>query len=82
VVEGRIMNVATHDGRVFLDFNTDFHKGLSAIIAPDDHKAFRGSDPALEDLAGHKVRLRGIVEEFNGRPEIALFNPKQVEFLQ
>jgi endonuclease YncB( thermonuclease family) len=82
VVEGRIVNVATHDGRVFLDFNTDFRKGLSAIIAPDDHKAFRGSDPALEDLAGHEVRLRGIVEEFNGRPEIALFNPKQVEFLQ
>jgi endonuclease YncB( thermonuclease family) len=82
VVEGRIVNVATHDGRVFLDFNMDFHKGFSAIIAPDDHKAFRGSDPALEDLAGHEVRLRGIVEEFNGRPEIGLFNPKQVEFLQ
>jgi micrococcal nuclease len=82
VVEGRVVTVASHDGRMFLDFSTDYRKGFSAIVAPDDRKAFRGSDPALEDLTGHVIRLRGIVEGFNGRPEIALFNPKQVEFLQ
>ena len=82
VVEGRVVNVASHDGRVFLDFSTDYRKGFSATIAPDDRKAFRGSDPALEDLTGHEIRLRGIVEGFNGRPEIALSNPRQIEVLQ
>lgn len=82
LVEGRVVNVASHDGRVFLDFSTDYRKGFSATIAPDDRKAFRGSDPALEDLAGREIRLRGIVENFNGRPEIALSNPKQIELLK
>lgn len=82
VVEGRVVNVASHDGRVFLDFNTDYRKGFSATVAPDDRKAFRGSDPALEDLPGHVIRLRGIVENFGGRPEIALSNPRQIEFLK
>ncbi len=81
-MEGRVVNVASHDGRIFLDFSTDYRKGFSATVAPDDRKAFRGSDPALEDLAGHEIRLRGILEEFNGRLEIALSNPKQIEFLK
>jgi micrococcal nuclease len=82
VVEGRVVAVASHDGRIFLDFNADYRKGLSATIAPDDRKAFRDGDPAPEDLAGHEIRLRGIVDNFNGRPEIALSNPRQIELLQ
>ena len=82
LVEGRIVNVATHDGRIFLDFNADYRKGFSATIAPDDRKAFRGSEVALEDLAGHLIRLRGMVEGFGGRPEIALSNPRQIELLE
>jgi endonuclease YncB( thermonuclease family) len=81
IVEGRVLNVASHDGRVFLDFSLDYRKGFSATIAPEDRKAFRDSDPALEELVGRKIRVRGIVESFNGRPEIALSNPRQVELL-
>ena len=36
---------------------------------------------ALEDLAGRHIRLRGVIEEFGGRPEIALSNPYQIEIL-
>jgi micrococcal nuclease len=82
IVEGRVLNVASHDGRVFLDFSSDYRKGFSATIAPEDRKAFRSSDPALEDLTGHEIRLRGVVENFGGRREIALSNPRQVELLQ
>ena len=82
LVEGLVIAAATHDGRVFLDFSTDYRNGFSATVAPDDHKAFRGNEPAIEDLAGHRIRLRGIVERFNGRAEIALSNPRQIELLQ
>lgn len=82
VVEGCVVNVGGSRGRVFLDFNADYRQGFSATVAPDDKKAFRGSHPALRDLAGHVIRLRGIVERFNGRPEIALSSPKQVELLK
>jgi micrococcal nuclease len=82
LVQGRIVNVASHDGRVFLDFSQDYRKGFSAIIAPEDRKTFRDSDLVLEDLVGREVRLRGIVEEFNGRSEMALSNPRQIEILK
>jgi len=81
IVEGRVANVATHDGRTFLDFNIDYRKGLSVTIAPEDRKAFRASEPALEDLVGRDIRVRGTVTNFNSRPEIALFNSRQIEVL-
>ena len=82
IAEGEVLNVAGRDGRVFLDFAADYRKGLSVTIAPEDHKAFRDSDPALEDLVGRRIRVRGTVEYFNGRPEIALSNPRQIEVVK
>jgi micrococcal nuclease len=82
LVQGRVVNVASPDGRTFLDFSDNYRKGFSAIIAPEDRKAFRNAEPALEDLIGREVRLRGIMEEFNGRWEMALSNPRQIEVLK
>jgi hypothetical protein len=82
IVEGKVANAAIHDERVFLDFSADYSRGLSATVAPDDHANFRHTDPPPENLTGHMVRLRGMVEDFNGRPEIGLSNPAQIEFLQ
>lgn len=82
IIQGRIVNVASHDGRFFLDFNEDYRKGFSAIIAPEDRKAFRNSDPIPEELVGREVRVRGIVEAFNGRREMTLSNPRQIEILK
>lgn len=82
IVEGKVTNGAIHDGRVFLDFSADYSRGFSATIAPDDHANFRKTNPPPEDLNGHVVRLRGVVEDFNGRPEIGLSNPAQIEFVQ
>jgi micrococcal nuclease len=82
IVEGKVANGTIHDGRVFLDFSADYAKGFSATIAPEDHANFRHTNPAPEDLGGHVVRLRGVVEDFGGRPEISLSNPAQIEFVQ
>jgi len=82
IVEGKVASGAVHDGRVFLDFSADYRSGLSVTIAPDDHANFRHTNPAPENLTGHIVRLRGVVEDFNGRPEISLSNPAQIEFVQ
>jgi endonuclease YncB( thermonuclease family) len=82
LVAGRVVNIARHDGRVFIDFAQDYRKGFSATVAPKDSKAFRDAEPVLEDLLDRRVRLRGIVEGFGGRREIALSNPKQIEILK
>jgi len=82
LVEGKVASGAVHEGRVFLDFSADYSRGLSVTIAPDDHANFRHTNPAPENLTGHIVRLRGVVEDFDGRPEISLSNPAQIEFVQ
>jgi micrococcal nuclease len=82
IVEGKVVTSADHDGRVFLDFNEDYRRGFSAMIAPEDHRSFRSTKPRPEDLAGHIIRLRGMVEDYGGKPEIAISNPAQIEFIQ
>ena len=81
-MEGKVVTSADHDGRVFLDFNEDYRRGFSAKIAPEDHRSFRDTKPRPEDLAGHTIRLRGMVEDYGGKPEIAISNPAQIEFIQ
>jgi micrococcal nuclease len=79
VVEGWVTNVGNRDGRVFIDFGNDWSRGFSAVIAPEDRRAFRDYD--LESLHARHVRIRGMVQNARGRPEIALSNPAQIELL-
>jgi len=79
VVEGYVANVGSGGGRVFIDFGSDGRRMFSAVIAPEDRRAFRGFD--LDGLTAHRIRVRGIVQDYRGRPEIALSNPAQIEVL-
>jgi hypothetical protein len=81
VVEGKVVNAVRRDGRILLDFSQDYRKGFSATIAPEDTGAFRRTKPGPEQLAGHTIRLRGMVVDYGGRPEIAIANPAQIEFI-
>jgi len=82
IVQGRVANSSIRDAGVFLEFSTDRAKGIFATIASNDHANFRHTNPPPENLAGHVVRLRGIVEDFNGRPQIRLSDPAQIEFVE
>lgn len=79
VVEGYVANVGSGGGRLFIDFGSDGQRMFSAVIAPEDRRAFRGFD--LDGLTAHRIRVRGIVQEYRGRPEIALSSPAQIEVL-
>jgi hypothetical protein len=79
LVEGWVTHVAKADGRTFIDFGSNGRQSFSAIIQPEDRHTFRGFD--LEGLEAHKIRIRGIVQDYRGRPEIALSNPAQIEVL-
>lgn len=79
IVQGWVTHVGRGDGRVFIDFGSDGRQIFSAVIEPDDRRAFRGFD--LDGLEAHHIRIRGIVQERHGRPEIALSNPAQIEVL-
>jgi hypothetical protein len=79
LIEGKLARVSSQEGRTVMDFGNDGITGLLAVIADSDRRAFRGVD--LGALAGRRLRLRGIVQESNGRPMIALSGPLQIEVL-
>lgn len=79
VIEGWVTNVGQGGGRSFIDFGSDGQRIFSAVIAPEDRRAFRGFD--LDGLTARHIRIRGIVQDYKGRPEIALSNPAQIEIL-
>jgi len=81
IVEGIVVNIGAGSGRSFLDFDADWRRGFSAVIAGEDRKTFRRAGFDLEALRGRRIRLRGMVEMFAGHPEIALSNPAQIEVL-
>jgi DNA/RNA endonuclease YhcR with UshA esterase domain len=53
---------------------------FSAVIGQTDRHAFRDFD--FDELPGRHIRIRGIVQAYRGRPEIALSNPFQIEVLE
>ena len=79
IVDGWVTNVASGGGRVFIDFGSNGQRSFSAVIAPEDRRAFRDFD--LDGLTARHIRIRGTVQDYRGRPEIALSNPSQIEVL-
>ncbi|HEY0283336.1 MAG TPA: thermonuclease family protein [Rhizomicrobium sp.] len=81
IVFGKVLSADKRDGRVFLNFGPDWKTDFTVTISPDDMKTFRrmGVDPL--DYQDKLIRVRGIVQWFNG-PEIEIGNPKQIELLQ
>ena len=79
LIEGKLTRVTARDGDTVLDFAGDGRNGLLAVISGADRRNFRGSD--LDAMAGRRLRLRGMVQERDGRPMIALSNMAQIEVL-
>ena len=79
IVEGIVSHIGRADGRSFLDFGDQKGWGFSAVIAAGDRRAFRDFD--IDELSGHRVRVRGIVQNYRGRPEIGMASPAQMEVL-
>lgn len=79
VMEGWVTNVSRTGGRTVINFGDDWRQGFSATIASEDRTRFRGFDP--EGLIARHVRIRGMVQDYRGRPAMALSNPAQIEIL-
>ena len=76
LMEGVVSSIGRTDGRIVIDFGGRL---FSVIIAAQDRRAFRDFD--FDALSGHHIRVRGIVQDQRGRPEITLSNPAQIEVL-
>jgi endonuclease YncB( thermonuclease family) len=77
LVEGQVSSIGRADGRTFIDFGD--RRSFTAMIGAESRRAFRDFD--FDELSGRRIRVRGIVQDYRGRPEIILSNPFQIEFL-
>lgn len=79
-VEGTI--VATHNSgkACFLNFHPDYKRYFTAVIFAS---AFSRFPPSPENhYQGKKVRVTGYIKEYNGKPEIILNDPSQIEIMK
>ena len=79
IVQGWVTHVSHNGSRMFIDFGSNGRQIFSAIIELEDRRAFRGFD--LDGLEAHHIRIRGMVQDWHGRPQIALSNPSQIEIM-
>jgi micrococcal nuclease len=79
-VEGKIV-ASNNTGKVcFLNFHTNWRKYFTAVIFSSDFEKF---PPHPEDYYLQRtVRVTGLIKEYNGKPEIIVKSPSQIEIIE
>jgi len=76
-VEGPVVKTYNSGKAVFLNFHEDYQDHFKAVIFPDDWGKFPG--PPEQLFLGRMVRVTGLIEEYQGAPEIIVREPTQIE---
>jgi len=77
IVEGTVVRTHNSGKVVFLNFAEDHREAFSVAIFPDDWSKFPGPPETLFD--GRRIRVQGLIEEYQGAPEIVVRDPWQIE---
>lgn len=78
-VEGKIVRTHNSGKACFLNFHPNWRQTLTAVIFARSFPAF---PPKPEEFyRGKRVRVKGVVLQYEGRPEIILESPHQIEVL-
>ncbi|MGH6825893.1 thermonuclease family protein [Methyloceanibacter sp.] len=80
LVEGVVAQVGDSGGRIYLNFDKDWHKDFTVLIERKDGEAFKAAGIDPKALAGKKLRVRGWIEWRNG-PMIHVTHVEQIELL-
>ncbi|WMS43267.1 hypothetical protein RDV64_02360 [Acuticoccus sp. MNP-M23] len=78
LVSGLVKSVGETRSTVYLNFGEDYDSDFTVLVRRSDA---RGWDSELADLAGTQIRVRGVLEAWNGGL-IRLEHPRQVERLR
>jgi len=79
-VEGRIV-LTNNTGKVcFLNFHKDWKRHFTAVIFASDFQRF--PENPEDYYLNKKVRVTGLIKEYNGKPEIIVKSPSQIQILK
>jgi len=75
--------ITDHSKVIFLNFGKNFNTSLSAVIYDFDIHSFidAGIDKPESYFNNKKVTLTGVVRINNGKPEIVINSPKQIQII-
>lgn len=81
IVEGRVISTGqARDGRIYLNFGTDWRTDFTVQVMRRDQRRFEAEGLDLRALEGAVIRVRGWMYEENG-PMISLDHPQALELV-
>lgn len=78
-VEGVVVSTYNSGKACFLNFHRNWKRYFTAVIFASNFHKFE--PPAEIKFRGKKVRVRGLVKEYSGKPEIIVNHPSQIEVI-
>ena len=80
IVQGKVVSVKNNaEGFYYINFGKDpQNQPFRALVFPGD----TGKFTRLRELAGHTVKVRGMLRNYRGRTMIQLVSPKQIELVK
>lgn len=80
LVEGKVLSVRESGGTIYVNFGRRWTRDFSVIILRRDERRFTAAGLAPKQLAGHRVLVRGWIEQRRG-PVIVADAPEQIELV-
>jgi endonuclease YncB( thermonuclease family) len=80
LVEGKVLSVRESGGTIYVNFGRQWTRGFSVIILRRNQRIFAAAGLAPRELTGHRVRVRGWIEQWRG-PVIEADAPEQIELI-
>ncbi len=81
VVEGTVRSVGRSRGRTWLNFGEDIARDFAVVMNDNDRSRFARAGLVLDDLKGHRIRVRGLVGRRAEAPRMAIDDPMAIERL-
>lgn len=81
LVEGKVLSVGKRRTRTYLNFGRNWKQDFTVVIPGSVMQQEVGRDLQISQLQGKKVRIRGILDEWNG-PLITLYSLDMLEILE
>lgn len=78
-VEGKVVRTYNSGRACFLNFHPDYKRYFSAVIFYSDFNRFPYAPE--KHYKNREVRVVGVIEEYNGAPQIILNSPSQIKLL-
>lgn len=79
IVEGRVLSVRESGGTIYVNFGRRWSEDFTVTILKRNARTFVAAGLEPKTLAGHRIRVRGWVDE-RGGPWIEAVRPEQIEF--